>query len=95
MSRSFILLFILSATLLYGQLDSNTITVNASRITSLQPDEIVFVVSVSGDINSSLDGVVAALAGSGITAADFSGVTALPLLPPALGSSTVPLPPLT
>ena len=58
----------------YGQLDSNTITVTASRSAALQADEVVFSVSVSSSIDTSLADVVTALAVSGITQANFTGV---------------------
>jgi uncharacterized protein YggE len=57
-----------------AQLDSNSITVTASTNATLQPDQVVFAVSVQSGINTGLDDIVAALQGSGITAASFSGV---------------------
>src|SRR5947207_11295095 len=62
-----------SASLLFGQLDSNSITVTASRSVYLQPDQIVFSVSVSSPTDATLDDILAALQGSGITAANLSG----------------------
>jgi uncharacterized protein YggE len=58
----------------FAQLDSNSITVNASTNATLQPDQVVFAVSVQSGINTGLDDIVAALQGSGITAANFSGL---------------------
>jgi uncharacterized protein YggE len=58
----------------FAQLDSNSITVSASSNTNLQPDQVVFAVSVQSGINTGLDDIVTALQGSGITAANFSGV---------------------
>jgi uncharacterized protein YggE len=58
-------------------LDTNSITVTASRNASLQPDQAIFGVTVQSGINTSLDDVVAALQGAGITAANFSGVSTL------------------
>ena len=78
--RGFALVFILSSTLAYGQLDSNTITVTSSRSASLQADEAVFFVDVSSGAITSLDDVLAALAGSGITQTDFSGVSTTPVI---------------
>lgn len=77
---SLVTLFALSVSLAYGQLDSNTITVTANRTAAVQPDQAVFQVSVSSGINTSLDDVLAALASSGVTRANFSGVNASPLL---------------
>jgi uncharacterized protein YggE len=58
----------------FAQLDSNSITVSASTNATLQPDQVVFSVSVQASINTGLDDVLTALQGSGITAANFSGV---------------------
>jgi hypothetical protein len=69
-----IALILTSASLLFGQLDSDTVTIQASRSGNLAPNEVVFSVSVSGP-NISLDQAVAALSSSGITAANFAGVT--------------------
>lgn len=72
--RALVFTFVMSASLAFGQLDSNTITVTASRSATLQPDQVVISVDVTSDLNTTLDDVVAALAGSGITIANFSGV---------------------
>jgi hypothetical protein len=77
-SRSVCVAFVLSVSLAYGQLESNSITVTASRSAVVQPDQAVFGVSVSSNIGTSLDDVLAALAGSGITIANFSGVSSIP-----------------
>jgi uncharacterized protein YggE len=61
--------------LAFGQLDSNSITVSVSNNATLQPDQAVFSVTVQSSISSSLDDVLAALQGSGITAANFTGVS--------------------
>jgi hypothetical protein len=74
MMRILIPAFVLSASLAFGQLDSNAVTVTASRNASLQADTVVFNVNVTSGFNAGMDDVVAALAGSGITAANFSGV---------------------
>jgi uncharacterized protein YggE len=60
--------------LAFGQLESNSITVSASNNTSLQPDQAVFTVIVQSGLTTGLDDVVNALAGSGITAANFTSV---------------------
>lgn len=65
---------LLSATALFGQLDSNSVTVTASRNATLQPDQVVFSVRVESGLNTSLDDVLTALAGSGITQANFTGI---------------------
>ncbi len=61
--------------LAFGQLDSNSITVSVSNNANLQPDQAVFSVTVVSGITSGLDDVLAALQGSGITAANFTGVS--------------------
>jgi len=70
-----ILLFASCCGLAFGQLDSNSITVTASNNATLQPDQAVFSVSVTSPLTTGLDDVLMALAGAGITAANFSGVT--------------------
>jgi uncharacterized protein YggE len=59
----------------FAQLDSNSITVSASNNATLQPDQAVFSVTVTTPLTTGLDDVLTALAGSGITAANFSGVS--------------------
>lgn len=73
MHRISLLSFFALCPLAFGQLDSNSITVTAIRGTSLQPDQVVFGVDVTAGLDTSLDDVVAALAGSGITMANFAG----------------------
>jgi hypothetical protein len=68
-------LFLTSASLVFGQLDSDTVTIQASRSVNLTPDQVVFSVSVSAAPTTGLDQIVAALANSGITASNFVGVT--------------------
>jgi uncharacterized protein YggE len=77
--RNSVLVLLAFSPLLFGQLDSNSITVSASRNASLQPDQAVFSVSVQSGLSASLDDVVAALQGSGLTAANLSGVNSLQL----------------
>ncbi len=60
----------------FAQLDSNSITVSASANATLQPDQVVFAVTVQSGLNTGLDDVLTALQGSGITAANFSGLNA-------------------
>ena len=75
MSKKAPFLLVVSASLAFAQLDSNSITVNASRSAALQPDQALFAVSVQSDLNTSLNDVLTALQGSGITSANFSGVS--------------------
>jgi uncharacterized protein YggE len=68
------ILFFATSSLVFGQLDSDTITIQASRSVNLTPDQVSFYVSVTADPASSLDQIVAALAGSGITASNLSSM---------------------
>jgi uncharacterized protein YggE len=59
----------------WSQLDDQTVTVTASRqLPSPQPDQAVLSLSVSSPITASLNDVLAALAGSGFSAANLAGV---------------------
>lgn len=67
-------LLLLLPLLAAAQTASNSVTVTASRNTTVQPDQAVLSISVDGPLNATLDDAVAALQGSGITVANFSGV---------------------
>jgi hypothetical protein len=54
---------------LFGQLDSNTISITASRSVLLQPDQVSFSIQAGSPTGASLDDVLAALQGS-VTAVD-------------------------
>jgi hypothetical protein len=73
MTRTLCVGLIAAASVLFGQIDSNSITITASRSVYLQPDQIVFSLSVISPSNATLDDIVAALQGSGVTAANSSG----------------------
>ena len=85
---------VMSASLAFGQIDSNAVTVTASRNANLQPDQVLFGVGVTSGLNVSLDDVVAALAGSGITVANFSSVSSQQGIPAFNPGSVVTPPPL-
>jgi uncharacterized protein YggE len=70
-----ILLPLLVCPAAFGQLDSNAITVSASNNTTVQPDQAIFGISVQSGITTGLEDVLTALQGSGITAANFAGVS--------------------
>src|SRR5690242_4547717 len=55
-------------------LGQQSLTITASRSIALQPDEVVFAVTVSSGLNTGLDDVVAALTGSGVTASNFVNI---------------------
>jgi len=59
----------------FAQLDDNTITVTASRTSNLQPDQAQMGVTVASAATATLDDVVAALNGSGITAANLTSTS--------------------
>jgi uncharacterized protein YggE len=77
MQKALAICTLLAATSLgWAQTDANSITVVASRYTTAltQPDQASFSVSVTAGINASLDDVLGALQGLGITAANLSYV---------------------
>jgi uncharacterized protein YggE len=89
--RTFLVVCALSP-LAFAQLDSNSITVTASRGTSLQPDQVVFAVNVDTMMDVSLNDVVAVLQNAGITLSNFAGIRTVSFsgsFPP----SPAPLPP--
>ncbi len=67
-------LFLATVFLAFGQLDSDTLTISASRSIIVPPDQALFNVSVLSDLNTSLDQVVAALQGTGMSASNLSTV---------------------
>jgi len=91
LKRTLIFGFLLSVSLAFGQVESNSVTVTASQSVNLPPDQVVFGVYVTASINSSLDDVLAALKGSGITIANLSGVgNASPIGIVTVGLATAP-----
>ena len=81
----------ISVSLAFGQLDSNSITVTASRgPTASQPDQAIFNLSVTSGLDATIDDVLAALPGSGITIAYFQGFNSGYLYAPS-GNQTVTL----
>jgi hypothetical protein len=66
--------FFISVSLAFAQLDSNSVTVTASREASAQPDQVLIVVSVATGLNNSLNDVVAVLQGSGMNASNLVDV---------------------
>jgi len=69
MCRSLLLLATVSAA--FAQIDSNVMTITASRQLNIQPDQISLAVTVSANTSQTLGNVVAALQGTGITATDL------------------------
>src|SRR5260370_32341673 len=68
-----IMLFLVTVRLLSAQLDTNTLTVQASRIVYPQPDQVVFAVYVDSDTETVLDDIVVELEGAGITVDNLAG----------------------
>ncbi len=94
MPKCLAILPFLFCSLAFGQIGSDSITVSASNNTSLQPDQAVFGITVQSGVSTGLDDVLAALQGSGITIANFSGVTTLGQFVLSIGS-VPPTSPLT
>jgi len=74
MSKTTLSILLFAVVPVFGQLPSHTVTVQATRSLNLQPDQVVFGVSVSSSAGTNLSQVVAGLSGIGITAADLTGV---------------------
>ncbi len=74
MWKPWLVMLWLAATPVFGQLESNTLTITATRFVTVQPNDVTFTVSVSCSDSTSLDQVVAALSGLGITSANLTGV---------------------
>jgi hypothetical protein len=70
-------LLLAAASLVFGQLESDTVTIQASRSMNLTPDQAFFSVSLSAGPDAGLDQIVAALSGLGITASNLSSMFAM------------------
>ena len=75
MGKPSLSILLLMAAPVFAQLDPHTITIAATRSINLQPDQVVFALSVSSTSIPSLDQVVTALSGLGITTANLTGVS--------------------
>jgi hypothetical protein len=73
--RWLLVMLVLVSETAFAQLDSNTITIAASRNLYVPPDQVIFSLSVTTPITMGLDQVVAALASLGVTAADLQGAS--------------------
>ena len=67
-------LFLVIAAAAYAQTTPNSVTVTASRASTLQPDQIVFSIAVDTGMEATRDDVASALQPAGITLANFSSV---------------------
>ena len=72
-----IVLLLTPAAPLLAQLANNTVTVTASQSSTAQPDEAIFSVTVGSGVDKSLDDVVAAVSGLGITAANLVQISSV------------------
>ncbi|HUA57298.1 MAG TPA: SIMPL domain-containing protein [Verrucomicrobiae bacterium] len=70
---------------------ANSVTVTATRSANVQPDQVVFTIEVNTPNDGTLDSAVAALQGSGVTAANFSSVATVQIYDPAGGSGQTTL----
>lgn len=68
-----LLLVLLGALPLMAQLPSNTLTITATRSVAVQPDQLVFGLTVSSSQTTNLDQIVAALADVSVTSSNFTG----------------------
>jgi hypothetical protein len=69
-----IVLILLASAPLFAQLESHTLAISATRTITPQPDQVVFGLTVSSPASASLDQIVAALSGLGITDANLTGI---------------------
>lgn len=77
-------LALLVAGVAFAQLETNSVTVTASRTVSAPPDQVIFGVFVNSGFSSSLSDIVNALGSVGITQANFSSLTEVSNPNPAL-----------
>jgi hypothetical protein len=69
-------LLLLAAPPVFAQLENHTLTITATRSTNLQPDQVVFGLSVTSSAAATLDQIVGAL-GLGVTSANLTAVSTL------------------
>src|ERR1700677_1350708 len=76
--RCLVVALILAPALLFGQLSPNAVTVNViSQAASVPPSQVAFSLTVAAGFNKTLDQIVGALSGLGITAGNLVGVASL------------------
>ena len=68
-------LLLLSWCVLFGQLDSNSITIRTSRTLNLQRDQLLLDVGVAAAQTAGLEDILSALPGSGVAATDLTSVS--------------------
>ena len=72
--RNLLPILLMACPAAFGQLQTDTITITAMRHVHLQPDQIIFDVQVFTTATAGVDDALAEVPGSGITAADLTGV---------------------
>lgn len=72
MRKLTLLTLLLAAAPVFAQLENHTLSISASRSSYLQPDQVLFGLAVTSGASTSLDQVVAALSGLGITDASLT-----------------------
>src|SRR6266496_5483547 len=72
------LLFFAAVSVAFAQLDTDTFTITSLRTLNVVVDQVQVTVYVNSGIAATLDDVVSALQGTGITAANLSGAYTFP-----------------
>jgi hypothetical protein len=70
----FAVLFLISSSSVFAQLDSNSVTVTVSRNPNLQPDLVLFNINVFADSSATLSDILNAIQPTGLTASDLYSV---------------------
>src|ERR1700722_8614575 len=83
MWKLWLLTLLIAVTPVFGQLESNTLTITANRSVSLQPNDVAFTVSVGASGSTDLDQVVAAVSALGISSANLTSVSG-GIVPPSV-----------
>jgi uncharacterized protein YggE len=73
MRRLLLAILLLRAAPAFGQIESHTVTISATRSVVIEPDQIVLQLTVSSNPSATLDQIVGALSGLGITDANLTG----------------------
>lgn len=74
MRKALIVALVFAAVPAFAQLESHTLTITATRQITLEPDQVVLSLTVNASATTTVDQVVAALAGLGITSTDLIGL---------------------
>ncbi len=75
MSTRWLIIVMLAGSPVFGQLESHTVSVTASRSINLQPDQALLSLTVTSATIAPMDQVVSALSSLGVTAANLNGVS--------------------